>query len=135
MESLGKELLTSHEINAFDLAFVRSLLNGLFAIGLTRYKNLSFTKDQLFRKNWKPLLANGVAGAISVVLCNYAYLFLPLTIWYVLLCTLPFMLAIISYFVYGEQMGMVSIGATVLSFGAIVILTLANPASDDDVEN
>ena len=70
-----------------------------------------------------------------MVLANYAYLFLPLTIWYVLLCTLPFMLAIISYFAYGEKMGLASVFAAILSFVAIVVLALANPASDNEAEN
>lgn len=132
MESLGKGLLTNYEIDACDFALARNICNSLFAIGMTRYKGLSFRRDQLFFKNWKILAFNGVTGTIAIVLANYAYFLLPLTIWYVLLCTLPFMLAILSFFVYGEKMGLGSIFAAILSFAAIVVLTLANSVSDDD---
>ena len=135
LESLGKELMTSYDIDSFDFAFVRNIILGLFSMGLTRYKGLSFRKDNLFWRHWKPLLANAVGGCVSMILCNYSWLFLPLTIWYVILCTLPFMLAVISYFVYGEKMGTVSIIAAILSFGAIIMLTMAKPASDDEEEN
>ena len=115
----------------FDFAFVRNLILGLFSVIVTRVKGLSFRKDELFMRNWKPLIANGISGAICMILVNLIMLLLPLTIWYVFVCTLPFVLAIISYFYMGESMAPVSILATILSFGAIIMLFLAKPDSDD----
>ena len=115
-ESLGKELLTNYKIDPFDIAFAGNVCNILFAISLTRYKDLSFRRDQLFYKNWTILAFNGVIGTIGLVLANYAFLLLPMTIWYVLLCTLPFILAIISFFVYGEKMGLASISYSIFCY-------------------
>ena len=44
------------------------------------------------------------------------------------------MLAIISYFVFGEKIGLASVFSAILSFAAIVVLAMANPASDNAVE-
>ena len=77
------------------------------------------------------MLINGLAGAISVILANMAYELLPLTIWFVLVCTLPFSLAIMQYLYLGERMALVSIIASIISFVAIILLSFAKPKTGE----
>ena len=67
-----------------------------------------------------------------MILANLVYLYLPLTIWFVLVCTMPFSLGLLSYIFMGEGMAPVSIVAAILSFGAILILFFAKPSTTDD---
>ena len=80
------------------------------------------------------ILANALLGTVSVAMSNIATMLLPLTIWFVIVSVLPFSIAAFSYFLFGEKMGLVSLIASVLSFGAIVLLTLADPAEDTNVD-
>ena len=90
MEGFGKSLMTDFELDPFDFAFARNIVNVIVATGITSYQGLSLRKDGLGARNWKPLLLNGVSAAVGFVLSNLVYLFLPLTIFYVLLCLMPF---------------------------------------------
>ena len=58
-----------------------------------------------------------------------------MTIWFVILCTLPFILGIFSYFIYGEKMAVPSIIVAILSFGAIIMLSFAEPVEDAEGED
>ena len=118
-------------MDGVDFAFARCFFIGIFSIIITKWKGLSLSQDGQGRRNWKPLLVNGLAGASASVLANIVYDILPLTIFFVLACTLPFMLAIMSYFYLGERMAKISIVAALISFGAIIMLTMAKPDSDD----
>ncbi len=74
------------------------------------------------------ILVNALLGTFAVAMSNVATMLLPLTIWFVIVSVMPFSIAFFSYFLFGEKMGPVSLVATVFSFGAIVLLTLAEPA-------
>ena len=123
--------MTDYELDVFDHSFVRNVIMVLVSAFITKMRGLSFRKDGLFVKNWKPLLANGLSGAIVMILVTLILKFLPLTIWFVLICTQPFFLGILSYFYLGESLATASIIATILSFGAILMLSFAKPESDD----
>lgn len=129
LEGCGKSLLDAYALNAVDFAFARNLVIWLFSLGLTRASGLSLQKDALWTRNWKTLTLCGLAGTVSMILTNLCLFYLPLTIWFVLLCSNPFFIAIAAYFLIGERMGVPSVVATVLSFAAIVALTLAKPPS------
>ena len=131
LEASTKVLLTDYELDVFDHLFVRNLIMVLVSALITNMRGLSLRKDGLFVKNWKPLLANGLSGAIVLILMTLILKLLPLTIWFVLVCTQPFILGILSYFYLGESMATVSIIAAILSFGAILMLSFAKPESDD----
>ena len=73
-----------------------------------------------------------MAGMVSMILANLVYLYLPLTIWFVLICTMPFALGFLSYIFMGETLAPASIVAAILSFGAILILFFAKPTTDDE---
>ena len=95
METLGKTVMSEYELDPFDFAFARNLVNMLIATGYTSFKGLSLRHDGLGARNWKPLLLNGVSAAVAFVISNLVYLYLPLTIFYVLICLMPFALAIL----------------------------------------
>ena len=130
LEGASKSLLTEYEMDGLDFAFSRCFFIGIIAFCVTKWKGLSLSQDGQGARNWKPLLINGLSGALGSVLANIVYDILPLTIFFVLACTLPFILAIMSYFYLGEKMSNISIVAAVISFGAIVMLTMAKPDSD-----
>ena len=123
--------MTDYELDAVDHSFVRIVIMVLVSALITKARGLSFRKDGLFVKNWKPLLANGLSGAIGIILLTLMLKFLPLTIAFVIICTQPFLLGILAYFYLGESMATVSVIAAILSFGAILMLSFAKPESDD----
>lgn len=75
-------------------------------------------------------MLNAISGAVSMVLSNICWHLLPLTVFFVILCSLPFVLGIISYFLLGEKMTFASIIAAVISFFAIIVLSMAKPEED-----
>lgn len=133
LEGCGKSLMTEYKMDAFDFAFVRNLVTFVYASALARHKHLSL-RGGVGARNWKPLVLNGITGVFAMVLTSYVFELLPLTIWFVILCTMPFVIAIFSYFYMGERMSPISILAAVLSFGAILMLCFAKPQEPRDSE-
>lgn len=134
VEAFGKELSVDYLIDPIDFALVRCLAMCAASHILTHMYDLSYFRNGLFRRNRTMILANAFLGTITVALSNIATMLLPLTIWFVLVSVLPFSIAAFSYLLFGEKMGFVSLIASVLSFGAIVLLTIAEPAKDTSLD-
>ena len=132
VEGLGKMLMDTYQMDALDFGFARNMGIGLTLWIFNSFRGISLTDDGLFYKHWKPLIISGVCLALGMGMAVYAVYLIPMTIWFVIICTVPFGQAIISYFVFGEIMGVASIIAAILCFGSILFLSFAKPSSTEE---
>ena len=131
-EGLGKMLMETYQMDALDFGFARNMGIGLTMIAFNSFRGISLTDNGLHYKHWKPLLFSGVSLGLGMAIAVYAVYLIPLTIWFVIICTVPFGQAIISYCIFGEVMGVASIIAAILCFGAILFLSFAKPSSTEE---
>ena len=90
VEMIGKVLMETYLMDVFDFGFARNMGIGVTMLIINSFRRISLTDDRLINKNWKPLTISGFCGALGTSMSVYAVFLIPLTIWFVIICTLPF---------------------------------------------
>ena len=136
LEASCKELINVYEMDPVDLTFLRQFVVMLITACLTSRLGLSISDKAangktLWEDNKKTLILMGFIGAVCYLASAVACDILPLTIWFVMVSTLPFVDGILQFCFLGVRMDKVSIFVTAISFAIIVALTRAEDADDD----
>ena len=127
MNVSGKYLMTNYGQTNMEWACCRVTLSTILTLVFLSYKGITFEKD-MPKGRALPLLIIMLSGAGTQIFFGNAIHFLPLTIANVILCVLPFVNALGGLLIFKERIQMCTVVAMVISFAAINLLTIAQPA-------
>ena len=127
-DATNKELMGSRGVSLASIALLSALIN-LVIISTNRL----FSGQSLFnafssvrKEDRLTLLIQGMMQSLTVIFVNSGFLALPMTIFMIILGTIPFASGLMALVFLGESMDAYTICTMFVCFGAIVLLACAN---------
>lgn len=124
---------TKDGVDPLEMSCFRSMFNCATIFVLMRLKYEKRVFDEVPRRFYKSLVIRSLSGTSAFICMTYGVSFLPITIFQTLFYTMPFFIAILSYFILKDKFVRVELGAMVFCFVGVIILI--NTKEDDKQKN
>ena len=132
-DAISKDLMGNRGVNLVSLGLLNALFN-LILVALTimcEGKSVLRVFTGVCYEDRMILLIQGVMGCLTSFLVYSGFLALPMTIFMIILGTLPFASGILAYIFLGETMDCYTINTMAVCFGAIALLACADDSDTD----
>ena len=117
-------------MTAAEFALARSFFNMIAAFLMLKQQKIGLTEG-IEKSHMPALYLRCGVGTICFILVMYILKILPLTIFFMIFQTAPFLTAIIAWVWLGESISSFEIFAMIGSYIGIALIGLSKPASQD----
>ena len=134
LQVFTKDLIMYRNVTNLEMVFFRSLFNLIASTIVIKHAKVSFFAD-IKRELRSALFLRCAVGTLSFLTFSLAVKYIPIGIFFIILNSSPFVVAILAYFWTGDRILPLEVVALFGAFGGIICLALAKPSETVQLES